>query len=220
MNPDPDLMDMFNDACRDGNVPVVINLLANRRVTPITHNLYDALRNNHVEIVELLLNDGRIDPGSFDNVALRAASASGYLDIVNLLLEDPRVNLINSLTIASENGQLNVVNRLLEDSRVNPTFENNEAIINASENGHINVVNRLLEDPRVDWNDETFPDRLKLIINNKRNENKRRIKEFKKVNLPNDISRKIFKDFIERFGKKQKSKKKKSKKFSKKKFKK
>ena len=76
------------------------------------------------------------------------------IDVVNRLLDDPRVDpsADNNCAIrsAAKNGHLDVVNRLLEDPRVDPSSNNNCAIRWAAKNGHLDVVNRLLEDLRVD----------------------------------------------------------------------
>lgn len=50
---------------------------------------------------------------------------------------------------ASQNGRLDMVNRLLQDPRVDPSAQDNKAILEASRNGFIGVVNRLLQDSRV-----------------------------------------------------------------------
>ena len=50
-----------------------------------------ASMNGHIEIVRLLLKDGRVDPSDLNNWAIREASIYGHTDIVKLLLDDPRV---------------------------------------------------------------------------------------------------------------------------------
>lgn len=58
------------------------------------------------------------------------------------------------LLLASENGYIDVVNRLMNDPRlVDPSANDNYAIRMASSRGSIEIINRLLEDPRVDPND-------------------------------------------------------------------
>jgi hypothetical protein len=63
-----------------------------------------------------------VDPGDFDNCAIKWSS---------------------------KNGHLSVVNRLLQDERVDPSVFNNSAISGARIAGHAAIVERLLQDPRV-----------------------------------------------------------------------
>ncbi len=42
--------------------------------------------------LKVLLSDPRVDPSANDNEALQLASENGHLDVVKVLLEDPRVS--------------------------------------------------------------------------------------------------------------------------------
>jgi len=55
-----------------------------------------ASQNGHLDIIQLLLSDPRVNPADNNNGAIRYASKNGHLDIVQLLLSDPRV--LNSLS--------------------------------------------------------------------------------------------------------------------------
>ena len=50
-----------------------------------------ASKNGHVDVVEFLLADPRVDPFNNDNYAIVYASKNGHFKIVKLLLADPRV---------------------------------------------------------------------------------------------------------------------------------
>lgn len=110
----------------------------------------EAVKKGDFETVKSMLKV--IDPSIDDNYAIGCASRYGYLSIVNLLLEDPRVDPSSqnnfSIVWASSNGHLSTVERLLEDPRVDPS--NNHSIIYSTINGHLDVIKRLLQDPRVD----------------------------------------------------------------------
>jgi hypothetical protein len=99
-----------------------------------------------------------IDPSILSNKAINYASFMGYIDIVNFLLEDHRVNpsvshsFGSSIVRASERGNLSVVTRLLQDPRVDPSVNDNWAIQAAVEKGHIEIIDYLLKDHRVDPN--------------------------------------------------------------------
>jgi hypothetical protein len=113
-----------------------------------------AVDTGDAELVDLLLQDPRVDPSVRANGAIRYASTVGYLSVVERLLQDPRVDPSASgnwpILQASQNGHLAVVDRLLQKSCVDPSVCNNYAIRHASGYGHLAVVDRLLQDSRVD----------------------------------------------------------------------
>lgn len=43
-------------------------------------------------MVQLLLQDGRVDPSFDNNYAIRGASENGHADVVQVLLQDDRVD--------------------------------------------------------------------------------------------------------------------------------
>ena len=110
--------------------------------------------NNHVSLLKVLLLNKKIN---LDR-CLEIASDDGQLEMVKILLKDPRVDPSddnnNSIRRASKNGHLEIVKLLLQDPRVDPSDGNNYSIKAASENGHIKIVRLLLKDPRVDPSDD------------------------------------------------------------------
>ena len=119
--------------------------------------IIEACLQRDADMVDELIKQG-FDPALHENVAIRAASINGYIDVVDRLLKDPRVDPSvyrnQAIIYASENGYSSVVDRLLVDPRVNPSASDNYAIIQASHNGHLKVVKRLLKDRRVDPADQ------------------------------------------------------------------
>lgn len=79
-----------------------------------------AIETNNVNAVSVLLN--YIDPSIHYNEPLLLSVMNGYIDIVDTILKDPRVN---------------------------PSDRNNKAIMDASNQGKYDIVNRLLDDPRL-----------------------------------------------------------------------
>ena len=157
----------FLDACCIGDVKTVSMLIWQADPSELEGLVGFASANGHTEMVRFLLNSSRIktshinalvDPSENDNWAIRIASQNGYVEIVRLLLADPRVDpfATNNWAIryASENGHIEVVRLLLEDSRVDPSDQNNYAIRCASLNRHLGVVRLLLTDYRVDPSDK------------------------------------------------------------------
>jgi ankyrin repeat protein len=108
------------------------------------NNLIDAIRENKIEQVRLLLQDPRVDRSVFDNFAIQMAAGKGHLEVVQLLLQDPRVDATANnnfaIRMAAGKGHLEVVRLLLQDPRVNPTDQNNQAIRLAVDNDHPEVV--------------------------------------------------------------------------------
>jgi hypothetical protein len=57
----------------------------------LTHKFYGAIKNNCPNIVEQCIKEG-YDPSENDNQPIIEASGSGHLNVVKLLLKDPRVD--------------------------------------------------------------------------------------------------------------------------------
>lgn len=110
--------------------------------------------NYHLEIIQELLLDTRINPSCDNNFAIISASEKGYVDIVKILLSDSRIDPTirkdAPIGFASRNGHTAVVELLLKDPRVNPGADRNYAIVYACENNHLEIVKLLLRDSRVD----------------------------------------------------------------------
>nr|QBK89623.1 MAG: ankyrin repeat protein [Pithovirus LCPAC001] len=79
-----------------GNVEIVKLVLMHKKFNPYLKGTNRAIiyaaRKGHLEVVLILLVDGRIDPSYDDNKAIREASTRGYLEIVKVLLSDSRVD--------------------------------------------------------------------------------------------------------------------------------
>jgi hypothetical protein len=84
--------------------------------------LFWAAFNNHVPVVERLLQDPRVNPGD---------------------------HVITIMRMIIKHNHLGLLERLLKDSRVNLTIENNWALRNAICSNKSVIVDRLLQDPRI-----------------------------------------------------------------------
>lgn len=107
---------------------------------------------SHTKSIMKLLEDDRVDPSFNNNIVLRAACVNGPIELVKLLLVNPKVKVDSDphlIELASKNGQLDIVKLLLEDTRFNPGIGQNYAMRLASTAGHIDIVKVLLADPRV-----------------------------------------------------------------------
>ena len=91
-----------------------------------------------------------IDPTIYTNYAIRCAAQNGYVKIVEILLQDPRVEPFTLMSIYVIVKDSQVIELVLQDPRVDPSANYNYAIIHANEN---KVTSLLLQDPRVDPSD-------------------------------------------------------------------
>lgn len=134
-----------------------------------------AARSGQLEIVNLLLKDGRVDPstrrdadGKYDG-PLRKAAKFGRLCIVERLLEDARVDPsvgechavralfdhaeeIDPELDANPDLLLTILDRFLQDPRIDPSADDNALIVASmkSISGDSRYALHLMQDPRVD----------------------------------------------------------------------
>jgi ankyrin repeat protein len=87
--------------------------------------IQDACHHGNKELVELLLQDERVDPSDNFNLAIQISSMKGHKEIVELLLQDARVDPSDSfnsaIALAMMNGHEDVVELLKQDPRVEPS---------------------------------------------------------------------------------------------------
>ena len=153
---------------------VRINLyLENRIVDPNKANesgwtaLQLASRAGHVEIVRLLLKDGRADPNKASDfkgeTPLFLASRAGHVEIVRLLLKDGRTDpnkadkggFVALHEVASDSINKDILRLLLKDERTDPNKANENgwtALHLASIREDVEIAEPLLKDERVDVN--------------------------------------------------------------------
>ena len=115
------------------------------------------MQENQLEIVNLLLNDERVDPSNQSDKALIEAVQVRSWRIVKRLLQDDRVNPAarnNQAIYDSVNIEESLIfDILLNDPRVDPSDQNNRTFIIASSIGNLHDVIILLNDPRVNPSD-------------------------------------------------------------------
>lgn len=99
-----------------------VKLLLKKYKTNNNNAIIIACNNGHLDIVKILLDDGRIDPAVLDNEAIIIAARNGHYEIVKLLMND---------------------------TRVNPAARNNKALKDACRRNHRKVVNLLLTHEKV-----------------------------------------------------------------------
>jgi ankyrin repeat protein len=114
------------------------------------------------EIVDIFLNDGRFNPAlkmrlymnEDGHNALEYACGNGYLDIVELLLIDPRVDpTVNgnlAVSLSAGNGYSDVLKRLLQDPRIQKTCSLHDALIEAVLEESVECIQILLRSSWID----------------------------------------------------------------------
>lgn len=121
--------------------------------------LHHACAHGNQQAIGALLCESPVDPGCFNNRAIRLAAANGHVGTVNRLLKDPRVDPSSidpdALVRASYNGHENVVNSLPVDQRVSPESQDNLVIQCVALKGHFEALMKLSSD-NVDARDRAF----------------------------------------------------------------
>lgn len=139
------LNEFFLAAAEHGDVNVIKKILAHSCVDANSIAIDLAARAGHVEVVRLLLKDGRINPGADDNYAIRWAARRGHTEVVRLLLEDGRVDPTDvndeAIRLAIQKGHVEIVKLLIEHG-CDPDDSN--SIATAAERGHTDMVKLLL----------------------------------------------------------------------------
>ena len=83
------------------------------------------------------------------------ACLSGNIDVVTILLNDPRVNLAeyNNRPIrnAANKGRTDIVRLLLEDARVDPRVHNDEILYDVIQCNHLQILQLLLQSTRIKY---------------------------------------------------------------------
>jgi Ankyrin repeats (3 copies) len=147
---------LFCNKCFQGSYDIV-SYMMKYIVDPADGENNDAIEiasfKGHLEIVELLLSDPRVDPSQNANNSLMDACAEGHLPVVERLLLDPRINPANynniAIFYAVSMGHLPIIDRLLLDPRVNQTVNRNELLEKGAKEGHLPIVERMLSVPNL-----------------------------------------------------------------------
>ena len=133
---------------------------------------------NIVTHLKKLLQNPTVDPTINDNQVFIEACTRRKIDLVRVLLQDPRIDISsqNNLAIqmasvgsstelftlllehlkinedfinAAKDGDLDKINILLTKSNIRPSIKNNLPLLLSFRNGHFEVFKRILQDPRI-----------------------------------------------------------------------
>ncbi|KAJ3321047.1 hypothetical protein HDU76_000157 [Blyttiomyces sp. JEL0837] len=147
-------------AAENGHAQVVKALLNTGLVSNVTRETYRLITlagmGEAIGVQSIVSTPFRtVDPGAWNNAAIRMASQNGHAEVVRVLLScgdavDPAAMENEALVMASKEGHSDVVGLLLGCKRVDPAARKNDPIASASARGHVGVVDLLLKTGRVD----------------------------------------------------------------------
>lgn len=129
-------------AINNADIEMVAVLLADSRIFPQPYHLEHAIEQGQIKIVTSLINHG-LNPHENNNMPINLAAKFGHSEIVQYLLQDPRVNPSNSRAFfwACTKGNLDTVQLLMECSTVNISI----GISKSLEYNHLNILRYLLQ---------------------------------------------------------------------------
>lgn len=161
VDPSVDNQFCFRIACERGHLEVINVLLRDTRVVPVSSTFGRVCVLGYTQIIRRLLLDNRIDPSFNDSFSIKAACENGHDEIVQLLLEDDRMDerskradpaaIKNSpIELAAMGGHIKCVQLLLQDPRIRSGEKYNNAVHVSVEKGYLELVRLFLNDPRCD----------------------------------------------------------------------
>lgn len=120
-----------------------------------------ACRQNYIAAIDILLKDGRLNPGANENIAITATASSGNLEIMKLLIDDnradPSANMNEPIFAACKNGHIEMLKLLMEQPSTDPSDDDNRAFKAAFMRDDENIQRLLLTDIRVWYDIENYP---------------------------------------------------------------
>ena len=145
---------MFREALRSENMETITEMIQTDPTFDSQYMLRYACLEGEFDIVDLLLQDPRVNPSVNDNIPIKYASEYGFTNIVERLLRDPRVDPSAekqyALKEACKNNHIETANVLLRHPRVDPSVDEQAILRNACMKGQTKVAQVLLQDSRVD----------------------------------------------------------------------
>ena len=107
-----------------------------------------AIYYNNFNTVNLLLKDKFFNQFDRLNEEIIEAAGQGYINIVELLLNDSRINITadqknRAICCASFNGFYDIILLLLNEKNINPAYDNNYSNLYAHTNKYNDVVDLL-----------------------------------------------------------------------------
>lgn len=106
------------------------------------------------EALKVLLNHNIIKPDENNNYIIKMASHKGYLNIINYLVMEYKVDITLENNIcflyACQSGNKDIIRYILETKKIKSNFNNNEGLKLAVINGHLEVASMFIEEYKCD----------------------------------------------------------------------
>src|SRR3989338_5474367 len=143
----------FNNAMTYGNIAEIELLMQIVEEVDLNDFLISAIRNRKAEIVQVFLEDRRIDPTDNDSKVIRTAVAYGEPEIVSLLARIPKVvtgAIDHYLKIRKPTKRLRKINRLaymtgaIPRSEMDPSISDEDLLVWAAAMGSLALVRHLI----------------------------------------------------------------------------
>jgi hypothetical protein len=117
----------INWAVANCNVLALDFLLNDKRFTPSIEIMEIAAVSGNIDIMKLILKDGRLNPATYANGSLSQAINYSHIEMIKLLLKDERIDpssLNNKLIIDADfNDKDSIVELLWEDKRIKKSLK-------------------------------------------------------------------------------------------------
>jgi hypothetical protein len=122
-------------------------------MNPDSKKFTQAVKDNDHVLVKNLINEG-FDPSYNENWALLYSCHKGFVEILKVIINDPRINFFcggksnNSyLFFPIKHGRIDVVSILI--NFIDPSIDDNFALMTAVHHKKYDIVKLLIKDPRV-----------------------------------------------------------------------
>jgi hypothetical protein len=156
------------------NSPEIINiLLSNARSVAPNSLVYKALKMGLEDKIIELIENNKLNPGHKNSILFVWAVGFGREQLVDLLLEDPRINLetekesiAEALSIAIAKGNNELVTKILSDERVDPSGDYNRPINTAAQFGNKDVFELLINHPRINLDEKILEEIMNFAKEN------------------------------------------------------
>ena len=133
-------------AARYGHVEVINMLLQNGTISVEARGraVMSAAQNGHAEIIERLLRNGAQISDEARGIAVDSAASEGRLEVIAWLIQLWPGYRGQAVCGAAEKGHIDIIERLLEGGARISEVYGEIAVRSAAENGHVEVIERLL----------------------------------------------------------------------------
>jgi ankyrin repeat protein len=164
----------LNNACINGHYQIVnkiLNITGKEDLIIIYgYHLKQICKNNHLNVVKLLLNNDLIELNHDD--LLKFACKYNRLEMVKSIIEDKKINfdeINNSFFYTCEQGYVEIIKFLLNHDKFNFNYSYDDCIMITYSREYYDVLKELILHPKLKFKPSTIQwlvDRIKIYCNN------------------------------------------------------